>query len=203
MNSDVLGVGLQNNWQWCKKCQALAFAGNASLGDCPAGGLHDHTGSRNYSIAMNTPVPPGSQGNWRWCNKCQALTFAGSASLGKCSGGGNHDHAGSGNYVLPIRAGNAAVPLDYQDNFRWCNKCQVLSWRCIVARPCQAGGEHVTPAAVTNAWLRRRRRHRAMRRIRGAEANYILIKSLGRPRVPVVTARNSMPGFIEVLDALE
>ena len=76
MNSDVLGPGLQNNWQWCKKCQAIAFAGNASLGDCPAGGLHDHTGSCNYCIAMNVAVPQGSQGNWRWCTKCQALSFA-------------------------------------------------------------------------------------------------------------------------------
>jgi hypothetical protein len=141
MNSDVLGAGLQNNWQWCKKCQAIAFAGNANLGDCPAGGLHDHTGSRNYCISMNTPVPSGSQGNWRWCNKCQALSFAGSASLGKCSGGGNHDHAGSGNYVLPIRSGTAAVPQDFQDDFRWCNKCQVLSWGGATG-PCKAGGNH-------------------------------------------------------------
>lgn len=143
MNSDVLGEGLQNNWQWCKKCQAIAFAGNASLGDCPAGGLHDHAGSRNYCIAMNTPVPAGSQGNWRWCNKCQALSFAGSASPGKCSGGGNHDHVGSGNYVLPIRAGSAAIPQDFQDDFRWCNKCQVLSWGGASSPgPCKAGGEH-------------------------------------------------------------
>jgi CubicO group peptidase (beta-lactamase class C family) len=143
VNSDILGPGLQNNWQWCKKCQAIAFAGNASLGDCPAGGLHDHTGSRNYCISMNVPVPPGSQGNWRWCTKCQALSFAGSASPGACSGGGTHDHAGSGNYVLPIRAGTAAVPLDFQDNFRWCNKCQVLSFGGAASPgPCKAGGEH-------------------------------------------------------------
>ena len=141
MNSDVLGAGLQNNWQWCKKCQAIAFAGNASLGDCPAGGLHDHTGSRNYCIAMNVAVPQGSQGNWRWCTKCQALSFAGSSSVGKCSAGGNHDHTGSGGYVLPIR-GSGPVPMDNQDDFRWCKKCQVLALGSTPPGPCAAGGQH-------------------------------------------------------------
>jgi CubicO group peptidase (beta-lactamase class C family) len=143
MNSDVLGSGLQNNWQYCTKCHALTFAGNANLGDCPAGGLHDHTGSRNYCIAMNSLVPPGSQGNWRWCNKCQALCYAGGPSLGQCPAGGLHDHTGSGNYILPIRAAGAPVPVDYQDDFRWCNKCQVLSWGgAATPGPCKAGGEH-------------------------------------------------------------
>ena len=143
MNSDVLGPGLQNNCQWCTKCQALTFAGNANLGDCPAGGLHDHTGSRNYCVSMGGAVPQGSQSNWRWCNKCQALSFGGGASLGKCSAGGMHDHAGSGNYVLAIRGAGDPLPQDSQDNWRWCNKCQVLA----VAGgssvgACAAGGQH-------------------------------------------------------------
>ena len=143
INSDVLGPGLQNNWQWCNKCRAIAYAGNASLGNCPAGGMHDHKGSRNYCIAMNTAIPPGSQHNWRWCNKCQALSFAGSPSLGQCPAGGLHDHSGSGDYVLPIRAPRTAVPPDFQDNFLWCNKCQVLSaGGASTPGPCAAGGEH-------------------------------------------------------------
>src|SRR4029077_16999304 len=88
-------------------------------------------------------VPQGSQSNWRWCNKCQALSFGGSPSPGKCSAGGMHDHAGSGDYVLAIRATAAALPQDSQDNWRWCNKCQVLA----VAGgssvgACAAGGQH-------------------------------------------------------------
>jgi len=142
MNSDILGPGLQNNWQWCSKCQALAFAGNSTLGACPAGGLHDHTGSGNYFVAMGGTVPPGSQDNWRWCNKCQALSFGGSPSPGKCSAGGMHDHTGSGDYVLPI-IGNGAVPQDSQDNWRWCNKCQVLAHAGgSSAGACAAGGLH-------------------------------------------------------------
>ena len=38
----------QDNWRWCNKCQGLAYAGNLSLGACPAGGTHDHSGSGNY-----------------------------------------------------------------------------------------------------------------------------------------------------------
>jgi hypothetical protein len=142
MNSDVLGPGLQNNWQRCKKCQVLAFAGNANLGNCPAGGLHDHTGSSNYCVAMGGAVPPGSQANWRWCNKCQALAFGGSASLGACSAGGMHDHSGSGDYVLAIR-GAGDLRVDTQDNWRWCAKCQVLAFAGGASiGSCAAGGSH-------------------------------------------------------------
>ncbi len=142
MNSDILGLGLQNNWQWCNKCQALAFSGNAGLGDCPTGGLHNHSGSRNYCIAMGGAVLPGSQANWRWCNKCQALSFGGSPSPGKCSAGGMHDHVGSGNYVLALR-GSGTVPQDSQANWRWCNKCQVLAYAgSSSAGACGAGGLH-------------------------------------------------------------
>jgi len=43
--------GDQVNWAWCRKCQGLAFAGNASPGACPAGGNHDHAGSSDYVLA--------------------------------------------------------------------------------------------------------------------------------------------------------
>jgi CubicO group peptidase (beta-lactamase class C family) len=141
INSDISGPNLQNNWQWCSKCQALTFAGNASLGNCPEGGMHDHTGSSNYLVAMNASSVPG-QDNWRWCNKCQALAFAGSASPGPCSAGGMHDHTGSGNYILPQK-GNGPLPDDSQDDWRWCNKCQVLAHvGGASAGKCQAGGLH-------------------------------------------------------------
>jgi CubicO group peptidase (beta-lactamase class C family) len=142
VNSDISGPNLQNNWQWCSKCQALAFAGNASLGNCPAGGVHAHAGSRNYLVAMNASTVAG-QDNWRWCNKCQALAFGGSASLGPCSAGGMHDHNASGNYILAQRGGGA-IPDDSQDNWRWCNKCQVLTFAGNPSSlgPCKAGGVH-------------------------------------------------------------
>jgi hypothetical protein len=91
---------IQDNWRWCSKCQGLAFAGNPSLGSCPAGGQHDHGGSGNYTLIQNIGEFPGGQNNWRWCRQCQGLAFAGNPSLGSCPAGGQHDHTGSGDYTL-------------------------------------------------------------------------------------------------------
>ena len=90
---------IQDNWRWCNKCQGLAYAGNPSLGPCPAGGMHDHSGSGDYMLKQNISGEPG-QDNWRWCNKCQGLAFAGNPSPGACPAGGTHDHSGSGDYTL-------------------------------------------------------------------------------------------------------
>jgi hypothetical protein len=132
----------QDNWRWCNKCQGLAFAGNSSPGTCPAGQTHDHSGSGNYRLVQNTPVLlPSSQDNWRWCNKCQGLAFGGSASPGTCPAGGSHDHAGSGNYDL-IQNTSHSIP-ETQDNWRWCNRCQGLSFGGSASQgTCPAGGTH-------------------------------------------------------------
>jgi hypothetical protein len=140
INSDRSEPNFQNNWQWCKKCQVLAFAGNAGPGNCPAGGQHDHTGSSNYIVA--TQESGGvRQDNWRWCKKCHALSYAGSPSLGPCSAGGQHDHSGSADYVLVTKGG--ALPEYSQDNWQWCKKCQVLAFAGNSSSgACGAGGMH-------------------------------------------------------------
>jgi hypothetical protein len=102
MNVSV-GFDQQGNWQWCKKCQALAFAGGSGPGPCPA---HDHTGSGNYVLTVNAASQAGWQANWQWCNKCQTLAFAGGSGPGPCAAGGTHDHTGSGNYQIEL-AGRA------------------------------------------------------------------------------------------------
>jgi hypothetical protein len=132
-------VSGQPNWRWCKKCQALTFGGNASLGACAAGGKHDHAGSGDYALTQNVPAGANQQSDWRWCNKCQALAFAGNPTLGACAAGGEHNHAGSGDYVLTQ---NVSVP-GAQSSWRWCNKCQALAF---AGNPslgaCAAGGVH-------------------------------------------------------------
>ncbi len=40
----------QAEWRWCRKCEALYFAGGDSLGACAAGGSHDSSGSGNYIL---------------------------------------------------------------------------------------------------------------------------------------------------------
>jgi hypothetical protein len=128
----------QDNWRWCNKCQGLAFAGNPSLGPCPAGGQHNHTGSGDYVLVQNDPAAPG-QSNWRWCNKCQGLAFAGNPSLGPCPAGSQHNHTGSGDYVLVQNHPGAPG----QSNWRWCNKCQGLAFAGNPSLgPCPAGGQH-------------------------------------------------------------
>ena len=132
---------IQARWQWCNKCQALAYSGFADLGPCPAGGVHEHAGSYDYPlIAQSDVVPASYQNYWRWCNKCQALAFAGNADSGSCSGGGVHDHSGSADYMVEIR-GLDGLPSWKQDNWRWCNKCQVLAYAGLEG-PCSAGGLH-------------------------------------------------------------
>lgn len=126
---------VQYNWRWCRKCQGVAFAGNAGS-VCPAGGTHDHAGSGNYALAHNTPGPI-VQANWRWCRKCQGLAFGGNPGS-RCPVGGAHDHTGSGNYTLlhnvPGRAGQA--------DWRWCRKCQGLAFGGNSGSRCPAGGAH-------------------------------------------------------------
>jgi hypothetical protein len=127
----------QPNWRWCKKCQCLGFAGNASPGACIAGGMHDHSGSWNYLIVHDASGYPG-QGNWRWCHKCEVLSYAGSASLGACAAGGTHDHAGSWDYRIP-----QAPEAGSQASWQWCSKCQSLSFAGNPSvGPCAAGGQH-------------------------------------------------------------
>jgi hypothetical protein len=128
----------QDNWRWCKKCQGLAFNGNATPGACPAGGRHDHNGSGNYDLIHEGPNAPG-QPNWRWCNKCQGLAYNANATPGACAAGGKHDHGGSGNYTLIH--GAAGAPS--QSEWRWCNKCQGLAFNGNASLgTCPAGGQH-------------------------------------------------------------
>jgi hypothetical protein len=128
----------QSNWRWCHKCQGLSFGGNASQGPCPAGGNHDHTGSGNYQLEMNTSIP-ATQPGWEWCRKCQELAFAFNGTPGPCPAGGNHDHTGSGMYTLAFTVAGSAG----QSNWKWCRKCQAIAF---AGNPtvgkCPAGGNH-------------------------------------------------------------
>jgi hypothetical protein len=78
----------QTGWRWCKKCQGMAYGGG-SLGICPAGGLHDHSGGGSYVMAHDAPNM-GKEG-WRWCSKCQGLHYAPNGA-GVCPAGGGHNH---------------------------------------------------------------------------------------------------------------
>jgi hypothetical protein len=131
----ISGAWGQNNWRWCKKCQCLAFAGNAA-GSCPAGGTHDHSSSSDYNLAIAMPSFSG-QNNWRWCKKCAGLAYAGFGP-GPCPSGGTHDHSASADY----RLGFGKVGYPGQNNWKWCKKCQVLAFAGKDPGTCAAGGTH-------------------------------------------------------------
>jgi hypothetical protein len=132
------GAWGQTNWHWCQKCQGLAYGGGPSPGACPAGGLHNFSGSGDYALSANDATFPG-QDNWRWCRKCQGLAFNGNPSPGSCPSGGLHDHSTSADYRLGI--GKVGYPS--QNDWRWCRKCQGLSYGGNPSLgPCPAGGTH-------------------------------------------------------------
>jgi hypothetical protein len=134
---DGVFVNEVRTWQWCNKCQELTSTAGLSVGQCAAGGTHDHSGSDNYTLLHDTASGGTGQSNWQWCSKCQALTYAGGSSMGVCPSGGTHSHNGSGNYTLVHDTANYG-----QNNWRYCRKCQALAFAGASAGTCAAGGAH-------------------------------------------------------------
>jgi len=137
----------QWNWKWCNKCQGLSYAGNATTGPCPAGGVHDHAGSSDYGLLFGDA--PIGQGNWRHCNKCQGLWFAGEGSQGRCPSGPpgtTHESSSSYNYQL-LAAGSGWG----QNNWRQCTLCLGLTFAGNAAPGrCPGGLNHQHPASRTD-----------------------------------------------------
>ena len=77
-NHTTTQANAQHGWRWCNECQGLTFVARSKIGRCPAGGEHDHIGSREHSILQNlSSVPSLTQNNWRWCSKCQVMEWNG------------------------------------------------------------------------------------------------------------------------------
>jgi hypothetical protein len=94
---------MSDNWRWCNKCSGLFKDWGTRL--CPAGGVHDSSGSGTYELDVAPPIPgtdvrglSDAQDNWRWCGRCSALHFGSGASV--CPAGGAHDSTGSEDYWL-------------------------------------------------------------------------------------------------------
>src|SRR5947209_4063339 len=85
----------------------------------------------SVGIAVLQSIYHQSQENWRWCNKCEGLTFAGNPKPGSCPAGATCEHASSGNYSLLKDVGGLLGEIDEirgQENWRWCNKCEGLTF---------------------------------------------------------------------------
>jgi hypothetical protein len=132
MSGEVL-----DTWRWCNKCQGLFFFASDVIthGVCPAGGVHDDTGSGNY-VPPEPPPPGPGQIDWALCYKCQGLFYmaGGNNSLTVCPAGGLHVRAGD--YYLN--------QLDGQNSWRWCERCQGLFFAGNnTLGVCPSGGAHV------------------------------------------------------------
>jgi hypothetical protein len=67
---------------------------------CPAGGVHEATGSGNYTLFIHQPGQDIGQHDWHDCVKCRGLYFAGNGSNGLCPAGRDHKTTGTGSYLL-------------------------------------------------------------------------------------------------------
>ena len=53
LKSYGLNAGGQQGWKWCNKCRAL-FMGDNAPAPCAKGGVHDSTGSGDYTVNHST-----------------------------------------------------------------------------------------------------------------------------------------------------
>ncbi len=119
----------QGNWQYCKKCEGLFFAGN-NPGVCPAGGTHDDSLSGGYLLSQSAP----GQSGWTFCQQCQGLFYAG-ASPSVCP---VHTTSGAPYFVPTAQDANA----DLQGEWLRCKKCEGLFFSPNGTGSCAAGGGH-------------------------------------------------------------
>jgi hypothetical protein len=122
----------QDCWFHCSNCKGMIYGGTML---CPAGGIHDGSGSGDYSLLHDVGSSAG-QSNWRWCSKCEGLAFAGNGT-GNCPAGGGHDFSRSStDYTIPSSGAG-------QSNWKWCNKCQGMTFGGTAFKgACPVGGWH-------------------------------------------------------------
>jgi hypothetical protein len=120
----------QLQWQTCKVCQCLFFAGDhPNLGKCA--GAAGHAANPNstdlhvvwFASFFQQFGDNRFQLNWKHCRKCKCLFFDGNPNKGICNVDlAGHDPSGSGTYGLWHFRDNA-IP---RSPFRHCRICQCL-----------------------------------------------------------------------------
>jgi CubicO group peptidase (beta-lactamase class C family) len=143
INSEISSADKITSWMFCEKCCALFYAGNdVGPGQCPGGGMHSGL-TNGWVYDLDTKSEDSRWQSWRWCLKCHALCFTGN-SAGICSGnnGGPHEPADFNQYYL-AQQGDTAPSTPNQDGWRYCKKCQVLTYLAAGGGGvCAASGPH-------------------------------------------------------------
>ncbi|KGN37999.1 hypothetical protein [Knoellia aerolata] len=125
-------LAVQKDWSWCSVCQGLIRFGPFEGAGCVDGA--DHSPNNSYRVAYGGQRAHDQQG-WCFCRRCHRLAF--SAEGGVCALGGAHDFTDTLPYTLPVDD----VP-DAQPGWRWCPKCQTLSYTGFAVGRCPAGDLH-------------------------------------------------------------
>ena len=100
------------------------------------------------AAALSAPVPLEAtkttlliQQPWRWCKKCQGLSWWEGLPASKCPAGGLHVQSSSLPYYM-YYSWDEGPSYWWQDQWRWCRRCQELSYNGGVLGWCPAGGRH-------------------------------------------------------------
>ncbi len=135
-------MGMQLDWRFCQKCNALFYDGFTGKGVCDAGGGHVSEGFI-FALPHDIPETPTSQGAWRFCPKCFTMHFDGFPDKGSCAAGGPHAvGAGDFDFILPFNV--PANPATAQDAWTFCRNCQSMFYNGFPGKGfCPAnGGAH-------------------------------------------------------------
>jgi hypothetical protein len=84
------------------------------------------------------------QYSWAWCSDCKSMFYEANGTLGRCAAGGEHYRPFSLFYWHWYWTGSGIVEdVDgFQQNWRWCSKCQGMSYAGFGSGVCPAGGGH-------------------------------------------------------------
>ena len=100
------------------------------------------------AAALTGPVPIDAepmtlliQQPWRHCKKCQGLAWWERLAASKCPAGGPHIQSGSLPYYM-YYSWDEGPSHWWQDQWRWCRRCEGLSYNGGVLGWCPAGGRH-------------------------------------------------------------
>ena len=86
IDSGPATAGVQDQWRFCPKCQAMFFDGYPGKGRCPAGEGHVAVGYY-FRLPHDVSQTANAQRDWRFCNNCYVMFFDGYRSSGRCAAG--------------------------------------------------------------------------------------------------------------------
>jgi hypothetical protein len=134
------GIEGQHDWQFCLKCGALFWNGDAHFkGACPKGASHDTFGVGFRFVLPFEPTAASGQHDWRFCGKCAAIFWDGDPGFkGICPAGGVHAPIGN-RFVLPVAPPEGPPGLEGQSDWRFCGNCAGLFWNGDIPKGVCAG----------------------------------------------------------------